>query len=269
MKKMNISLVLKALATGCILGAVRNASATEPYETLSTTSPSGAYRVEQRPRWNDAVAIFDSSDRLLFSLPITNVLQHCKWTGKYGEDYEVSTAGLNWHLNSIAYIAPRDATFIMRHRSGNYIAIDLVDGQPRPITQDEASAADIRVRETALSWLDSPDSRDRETGCIHCGQLGATQAVARLRELLADKEFYTVGGGDDPEPIAVLSVRKAAVEALVALGQKADHIQYEFPEKEVVKWDENTSRYVVVLPEEENLEPRAGPPPQGAGPPEP
>ncbi len=235
------------------MGAISDARATEPYETLSTTSPSGAYRVEQRPRWDDAVAIFDSSNRLLHSLPVTNVLQFCKWTGKYAEDFEVSTAGIDWHLNSLAFIADDDATVFMRHRSGNVIAIDLAHGQSRPITPDEATAADIRFREMAIPLLDSGKSGDRETGCIHCGQLGATQAVPRIQELLDDKAFFTVSGGHYPEPTAVLFVRKAAVVALSALGQPADQVHYEFPEREVVKWDMEISRYVVVLPPEETI----------------
>lgn len=249
-----------APALGILLATIHTSLATEPYETLTTASPSGAYRVEQRPRWDDAVGIFDASNRLLHNLPVTNVLQFCQWTGKYAEDFEVSTAGIDWHLNSLAFITSDDTTFLMRHRSGNVIAIDLARGQPRPVTPDETTTASNRFREMAIPLLDSADAGDRETGCIHCGQLGATQAVARIQELLDDKAFYTVSGGNYPESTAVLYVRKAAVDALAALGQPAAHVQFEFPERDVVNWDPNISRYVVVLPPEETVDQDSLPP---------
>ena len=234
------------------MGTVHSASATEPYATLSTTSPSGTYRIERRPTFDDAIAIMDSSNHLLHSLSITNMFSNDTWIGT--DDLEISTAGLNWHLNSIAYITTNDATFIMRHRTGNYIVIDLSKGQPRPITQDEKMDADIRVRDAALSLLYSTDSSDRKTGCIHCGQLGVVQSIPRLRELLEDKAFYGVSGGNHPEPIVFLYVRKAAVDALAALGHNIDHIRYEFPDKQVMRYDEDLNQYVIDLPTEDGIE---------------
>jgi len=245
--------LLIALFLGSILGMTREASATEPYETLSTTTPSGSYRVERQPIWDKAVTIYDSTDQPLHTLPITNVLQCGPWTAAYGEDYEISTAGIDWHLRSIAFIMTNETTFIMRHRSGHYIVIDLPTGEVRPIAEEEKEAADAQIRTAALSLLYATDSGDRQTGAIHCGQLGVTQAVSRLQELLADKAFYTVSGGTYAEPMAVLYVRQAAAQALSALGHNIKAIRYEFPEKDVLRWDESISRYVVDLPEEENI----------------
>ena len=243
-----------ALALVSIPGLARKAFGTTPYDIQSIDSPSGKYRVELRPRWDDAVAILGSSNQVLHSLPITNALEYGNWTGKYGEDFEISTAGIDWYLNSIAFIDTNDAAFVMRHRSGNYIVIDLASGQPRSIAKGEKADADLRIQEAALSMLDSEDPRVRETGCIHCGQLGLTQAIPRLNALLADTEFHGVSGGDYPEPVVFLYVRKAAVDALTALGQPARHVDYEFPEKQVMRYDDHLNRYVIDLPQENGIE---------------
>lgn len=68
--------------------------------------------------------------------------------------------------------------------------------------------------------------RNRETGCIHCGQLKLDDAVPRLRSLLEDKStFSRIGYREE----VVYYVRKAAKEALEAMGHKAEAVVEYYP----------------------------------------
>jgi len=80
-----------------------------------------------------------------------------------------------------------------------------------------------------IRMLDSKEAEERKTGAIVAGQEKLTQAIPSLRRLLDDRESFTT---NEPKKwTRVYFVRKAAKEALEAMGQTVKGVTIEEPDK--------------------------------------
>ena len=170
-----------------------------------------------------------------------------------------------WNEDSISFFSADEELFLTRLHWGKWIVIELNSGdlvtkgnkfyrdgmwkEPEQIWKSLDAYRMKQLSESVVRLLSSNKPEERKTGALVAGQEKLKETIPRLRQLLTDKEFFTVSGGGYAEPMAVLYVRKAAVEALISLGQAVKNVKYEFPEKQVVKYDKSMGRYVVDLPE--------------------
>ena len=114
-------------------------------------------------------------------------------------------------------------------------------------SEETLNDAQILMSDLALQWLDSEAPYKRQTGATVCKDLKISKGIPRLKELLQDKEFYTTYSGEirPGNGTIVLYVRKAAKEALLALGENIENVITELPEKDCLKYDGNLGRYVI------------------------
>jgi hypothetical protein len=144
-------------------------------------------------------------------------------------DYQLTIAGNNWYQNSMIFINKNDEYFIVRLRKGKIIIINLKNNK---LVTDVPDSLNNEINQTisqmAIKLLDSEEPQERQTGAIVCGQMNIRTAISRLKELLSDKAYYSQKSGDTPL-IIVYFVRKAAKEALEAMGEDASNIIVEEP----------------------------------------
>jgi HEAT repeat protein len=150
-----------------------------------------------------------------------------------------------WDRNAVVFFGPKEKTLIIRLRWGRILMVELDDGD----VMDEEWYEDHKrwyIKETewkklhafarehsaklAVSMLGSKDSFDRETGAVVVGQMKCRGAIPKLRTLLDDPNVYW-RTGDGSLMTTVYYVRKAAKQALEAMGEEVKGVVVEEPEK--------------------------------------
>ncbi|MEW5894819.1 MAG: hypothetical protein AB1650_03515 [Candidatus Omnitrophota bacterium] len=212
-------------------------SATEPFPSEEYFSKSGRYHIVLAPLLrggmpdNGALILSDKKEKKDFSFSVEQVSLNFDHPNMV-----MSTAGLGWYRNSIAVFSDDEKTFVIKLLWPQYVVLNL---ENHSIVKEPAESilkeAEKLMANLALKWLDSADPYQRQTGAIVCKDLKISESIPRLKELLSDKEFYTKYAGKN-KGIIVLYVRKAAKEALLALGESMDSIITELPEKDCLKF---------------------------------
>lgn len=156
------------------------------------------------------------------SLGLKDDIQHIKRT----------VSSFWWNENSISFFGPKDEAFITRLHWGKLLFINLRDGDlineeryrtdkgwlmPEKKWHTMHEYANDQIRMHAMELLGSGNADDRKTGALVCQQEQIKEAVPRLKELLADKEYYTTNV--PKEWTRVYYIRKAAKDALEVMGE--------------------------------------------------
>jgi hypothetical protein len=146
-----------------------------------------------------------------------------------------------WNGDSVSFFGPEDKTFIIRLHWGKILFLWLQDGDLMddewyrlcrgwlmPETEWKAihDFADKKIRKDILALLDSKDASQRKTGASICGQMKITLAIPRLKELLKDDQYYE-STSMFISWTRVYYVRKAAKDALEAMGEKVEGVVVE------------------------------------------
>jgi hypothetical protein len=149
-----------------------------------------------------------------------------------------------WNEDSISFFGPADEKFFIRLHWGKWIVLDLRSGAlfekeqtffredlRREHEQEWEKLVQYRQKtlaKHAIRLLGSESAMDRNTGALVSGQEKLREAIPRLRKLLDDKESYTTNV--PKERTRVYYVRKAAKEALEAMGEKVQPVIIEEPD---------------------------------------
>ncbi len=150
---------------------------------------------------------------------------------------EMSTAGYRWYQNAIGYVttlvsddgSPSRLVFYFRHRSGKDTTIDMQTLQPIELSAFHRTALNKRTVTDAGILLQSKVDRDRLTGVIHLGQLGAEEYLPRLQGLLNDPATYLRITQDSRE--SVYYIREAAELAIRLIREhQSANKELELPE---------------------------------------
>lgn len=214
--------------------------ATEPFPNEEYISKTGRYHIVLYPTSEQSLILSDKKENKDYSFSVE----------QFDLDFihnnmMISTAGLGWYRNSIAVFNDEEIFFVIKLPWPQYVVVDLqkhvIVKDPSEILKDVA----IMMNALALKWLDSEDPYQRQTAAIVCRDLKISESIPKLKELLSDKEFYTTYTGNNNEGTIVLYVRKAAKDALLALGENVENVITELPEKDCLKYDGNLGRYVI------------------------
>ncbi len=143
-----------------------------------------------------------------------------------------------WNEDSVSFFGPEDKYFFIRLHWGKWIVLDLYSGKLYPeeinFYNDELSRKhekewpklleyrQMMLAKHATRMLDSENAEERKTGALLCGQEKLAKAIPALREMLNDNASYKTN--DPKEWTQVYFVRKAAREALEAMGQKVEGV---------------------------------------------
>lgn len=152
-----------------------------------------------------------------------------------------SVSSFWWSEDSISFFDADEAYFIIRLHWGKILAIELHTGR---VYKKSQSYANKMVRQNALSYLSSPSWEERKTGALVAGQMKITEAIPKLRELLKDRYWSTTSIGNEPEMI-YFDVRKAAKDALEAMGEKAGDVIIEIKEEGNLYYNEEKNEYML------------------------
>jgi len=161
-----------------------------------------------------------------------------------GEWIKTTVTSRWWNEDSISFFGPDDAEFFVRLHWGKWIVIDLTNGDlfqreetffrddlRKKHEQKSERLAQYRkqtLAKYAVRMLRSEEAEDRKTGASVCGQEKLTEAIPELRKLLADRA--TLSTNVPKQWTSVYFVRKAAKEALEAMGEKVGYILIEEPD---------------------------------------
>jgi hypothetical protein len=158
---------------------------------------------------------------------------------------KVTVGSFWWDEDSISFFGPDEEYFFIRLHWGRMLVFELSTG--RLITNSDGiekekweklqSYAERKIEETALLKLNSQTPEERKTGCIVVGQLMVKKAIPRLRELLNDESYILVLEEGRSPGVRAFYVRKAAKEALEAMGEKVGDIAIQMKETDNVKYD--------------------------------
>lgn len=147
----------------------------------------------------------------------------------------VTVGSMWWDENAVVFFTQDDEILCIRLHWGKMIFVRLDGGwliRPRPQGfRDDWGAmnqyAAAQLPALALKLLKSKIPRDRETGALVSGQIKLEPAVPLLKALLTDKDCRTVTANGRTQRIYY--VRKAAKEALRAMGENAAGVMVEEP----------------------------------------
>ena len=144
----------------------------------------------------------------------------------------VSTAGYDWYHHSIGHRVTslkvklgtsesRLHVFCFRHRDGKEAIIDLNSNELIDLNSivDKNALNKITISKAA-SLLKSDKPQDRQTAAIHLGQLGASEYLQELTNLLNDKAAHTYTRVSTKEEKTVYYVRDAAKKAIELINSK-------------------------------------------------
>jgi len=169
--------------------------------------------------------------------------------GKYdgvGPIVEAGLSGPNWRKHSLMFFGPDDETLFIRLGTARVRVMRLRDGTimtegwysaegqsgtqiPEKEWQSLMAFGKRRTPEAAVEYLGSPRADDRETGAIIVGELRIRKAIPKLRTLLSDDDAYFSGVGGTAAMYKVYFVRRAAADALRAMGENIGNIVIEEP----------------------------------------
>jgi hypothetical protein len=149
-----------------------------------------------------------------------------------------------WNEDSVSFFAPGDEKFFIRLYWGKWIVLDLGSGAlfekeqtffrddlRRDHEQEWKKLVQYRQKtlaKHAIRLLGPEIAEDRKTGALVSGQEKLREAIPALRKLLDDKEYGSTYTGKDWT--RVYYVRKAAKEALEAMGEKVQPVIIEEPD---------------------------------------
>ena len=169
------------------------------------------------------------------SLGLKDDVQHIKMT----------ISSYWWNEDSISFFGPNDEKLFIRLHWGKWIVLDLLRGdllqKEEPFFRDDLreqheqewqSMVEYRrdkLATHAFRMLESDEAGDRKTGALICGQEKLTDAIPALRKLLDDEASFKTNV--PKEWTRVYFVRKAAKEALEAMGQTVQGITVEEPDE--------------------------------------
>lgn len=158
---------------------------------------------------------------------------------------EVTVSSVWWSADAICFFGPKQEVLFIRLHWGQMLMVELSSGD----VMDEAwyeiakgwsmkprdwralhDFGKQRAAGRALELLASKKASDRKAGALAAGQLKCRKAIPRLRALLADGAMYRTKAGDGPWT-QVFYVRKAAKQALEAMGETVRGIVVEQPDK--------------------------------------
>ena len=160
------------------------------------------------------------------------------------KDYEhimPTTAGRHWKEHGLFFFGPDEKTFYIRLRWGQMLLIEMHLGNVMDeewfkkhrewaIKDAEWEAikkyGNDRSRELAVELLRSDDPHDQTAAAMAAGQLKVMKAAPGLKALLDSNEAFLRRAGDDPWQ-RVYYVRKAAIDALEAIGETVEDVVVE------------------------------------------
>lgn len=210
---------------------VPDACATSPFPTKRVTCESKTISAELKPISEGALTLLDEEGKVIatFDLDKLKLAPPDLVLG-----IERSTAGIGWYLNSIAFFDKKEAHLVVRFRSGQLLVIDVKSKSiVSDIPEELKKEIDKALRKQAQELLESDTPSERQTGAIVCGQMSLRDAIPKLRDLL-DDDSHMLRGADGPDGhmkwTKMYYVRKAAKEALEAMGEKVEGIILETPE---------------------------------------
>ncbi len=149
-----------------------------------------------------------------------------------------------WNEDSISFFSPDEEVFFIRLHWGKLIFLELSHGDlmdeewhdlhkgwfmPEKKWKALHEYVPAQIKKQVLQLLHSNKAQDRKTGALVCQQEKIESACPRLKKLLKDKEYFITNF--PKEGTRVYFVRKAAKQALEALGQKVDGVVIEEPDK--------------------------------------
>jgi hypothetical protein len=200
--------------------------ATTPFADKIVKTKDGNIQIRLAPRFMASLNIEDKNGKLIKRYSITAL-------GLSFGDSNITSAGNDWYCNSIVFLTKTDKYFVARLRCNKTIIIDLKTiKHANNIPQKQKEEIDSMISEKALILLDSKSAGDRKTGAIICGQNKVKKAIPKLKELLADRSSYFQITGTPSVSTIIYFVRKAAKEALEAMGEQVDNTIVEEPAKE-------------------------------------
>lgn len=212
---MTRNLTYAVLVWLCVTSIVH---ATRPWPTMVVKRRDGSPAAKLQPSQPEAVVLLDASTNVACSFS----------TDEFNLPVQVqSTAGYIWYANAIAFVDAEEHTLIIRLKEPRIVAIDLISRKVlRKMPEHLSAEVNRTLHDAGVRLLKAPDPRDRQTGAIVCGQLKIREAVSTLRSLLTDSTYLSQKSGDAPW-VNVYYVRKAAKEALEAMGERVADIQVE------------------------------------------
>jgi len=136
------------------------------------------------------------------------------------EQYAISTAGIDWYINSISFFSKNHNYFIIRLRWGKIVAINLTEMKVH-LTIENGLIDEVfdMSRQIALSLLKSEDPKERQTGAIACGQLKVKESISSLKFLLRDDSYEYEVDYLTKKRTKKYYVRRAAEAALKLIGE--------------------------------------------------
>lgn len=196
-----------------------------------------------------AVVIYDKNGRRLAD---HNYSDFCMSLSREARP-AVTSSGVHWRNKCIALWGPRNGTLCLRFPAGTVLVFDLSTGEHLTheegllaVKRDEAAAYVRReLPRVAVKMLTAKSAQDREIGALLAGQLNVRDAIEGLRVLLKDGSVILVAAETDGSKWTwkrVYFVRKAAREALEAMGLEVGPVLTEEPEKEHQRQTQGASR---------------------------
>ncbi len=149
-----------------------------------------------------------------------------------------------WNEDSISFFGPQEQKFFIRLHWGKWIVLDLRRGDVL-LKEETFFRDDLRAQHEkewqslveyrqeilakhAIRLLGSKEPSERKTGALLCGQEKLTEAIPSLQKLLTDDASFSTNV--PKEWTRVYFVRKAAKEALEAMGEKVEGVVTQEPE---------------------------------------
>ncbi len=207
-----------------------SAFATDPWPTERVRLKDGTLVATLQPKWEEALVLFDTK---LNAVKTFSVDVLCPGTNMESE-VQSSTAGTIWYQNAIAFTDSTGGFLAIRLASQRIILVDLTSRALTNQIPDRLREEIARsTREKALKLLGSYEPFKRQTGAILCGQLRIREAVPQLKSLLSDTDYYTTYYTTNLplQWFRKYYVRKAAKDALEAMGQKPSGVIIEEPDE--------------------------------------
>lgn len=210
-----IKILIMPLILGFSMSFIPNVYATRPYPTKILKGTKNAITVKLQPEMEEALIIINDNSKVSKIFSIEEL--------KLKIMPIISTAGLIWYQNSIVFFNKKEQYLIIRLKENEMVIVELKSNTLLyNISKKLKKEIDKIVSKNALTLLSSKDAHERQTGAIICGQIKLKKSIPNLIKLLTDEEYYKTNV--PKEWTKVYFVRKAAKEALEAMGKKARYI---------------------------------------------
>lgn len=138
-----------------------------------------------------------------------------------------SFSGIWWNANAVAFFSQDESVFFIRLKTQQVLVIKLATGDTVPfdsLSNKQTQFYGEQLRKIAKRYVRSGDPALRQTGAIICGQELLVSQKLALRDLLSDTSFFLMGRGSRTRWTREFYVRKAARDALKAMGESHDDV---------------------------------------------